>query len=346
MTSLGAFEEDISKVMQASPLLMWTADPSHRCNYCNPAGLDFFGHSMEEFSGESWQRFLHPEDRERVLANVLRAMTPQHPTIRQEFRGRRKDGRFAWVLEISSPRYNPEGDFLGYIGFETDITEQKAREAELLQHNQFLREEIVKVSEWEKTRIGRDLHDSLSQSLLGLSLKSALLERKLKKRDLPEFYVAKEINADLTRLMATTRKLSQFLFPITLTQKDFMEALRDLAGQVRACFSVSLSLDVEDSAATFDPEKSLHLYRIIQEAVTNAVRHGRARKISISLRNVLHGKRLLQVRDDGAGIKNLSLITEGMGLHIMRFRARLIGAELEIERDEKKGTLVSCYFTA
>ncbi|HKY62970.1 MAG TPA: PAS domain-containing sensor histidine kinase [bacterium] len=343
MNNMPNIEEEYAKVLDASPLIFWANDQNNQCIYGNKAGLDFLGRSFEELSGEQWLDFVHPEDLDGILKTTMIRLCSR-PTQRDEFRARLKNGKWAWMLQIAAPRFNPAGTFLGYTGSLIDVTEQKSREEALKKKQSHLEAEIVKISEWERSRIGRDLHDSLTQMLLGISLKSMLLGRKLQKKDLPEFYTAQEVAREIDQAISATRKLSQSLFPVALTKMDFLDALRDMSEQVRTLLGAELRIGLPEGSQSYDPEVAIHLYRIVQEAVTNAIRHGRARRIEVAFRISGTGRNCLEIRDDGTGGDPKSR-SSGLGLHIMEYRARAIGGEIEIGPG-KKGFTVRCHYPA
>ncbi|HEX5035283.1 MAG TPA: sensor histidine kinase, partial [bacterium] len=215
-------------------------------------------------------------------------------------------------------------------------------EEELKAAQKRLEREVLQISDREAFRIGRDLHDEMSQHLLGIALKGMLLERKLKKRGLAEVSVVHEITEEINQAIAKTRKISQSLFPQAFGKKDFLAALGDLAEKIRTSFGATLHFKIGADRLNLDPEKAVHLYRIVQEAATNSIRHGRAENIDVSIRNAEGGRSLLEIRDDGSGFAQPFEPAEGLGLQIMEYRARMIGGRLEIKRSEAGGTVVRC----
>ncbi len=328
--------------LDAPQIMIWMTNEKHQCVYGNEALLDYFGFSLEMIQGLNWLETIHPEDRDRIRRNQEFAAR-NFQNFRQEYRTKGK-GRndYIWVLDLSVPRFDAKGEFLGYIGSVMDITQQKQQEEELKEHQKRLEREILQISDREKFRIGRDLHDEMSQHLLGVALKGMLLERKLKKRGLPEALVAHEVTAEINKVIAKTRKVSQSLFPMALSKKDFLAVLRELAEKVRNSFKVSLKLKIAPDQLSLEPEKAVHLYRIIQEAVTNSIRHGRAEHIEVSIKNGAKGRSRLEVRDDGSGIPEPFHPSEGLGLQIMEYRAHMIEGQIEIKRNGDGGTVLKC----
>lgn len=328
--------------LDAPQIMIWMTNEKHQCVYGNQALFDYFGFSLEMIEGLNWLETIHPDDRDRIRRNQEFA-AGHYQNFRQEYRTKGKDRKdYIWVLDLSVPRFGAQGEFLGYIGSVMDITQQKLQEEELKTAQRRLEREILQVSDREAFRIGRDLHDEMSQHLLGIALKGMLLERKLKKRNLPEVSVVQEMTEEINQAIAKTRKIAQSLFPQALGKKDFLAALGDLTEKIRTSFGANLQLKIGAERLTLDPEKAVHLYRIIQEAVTNSIRHGRAENIEVVIRNAEGGRSLLEVRDDGSGFAQPFEPAEGLGLQIMEYRARMIGGRLEIKRSEAGGIVVRC----
>jgi len=223
-----------------------------------------------------------------------------------------------------------------------EIDELKALEQDLRIKHRHLEKEVVEISDRERSRIGQDLHDNLSQHLFGISARMVLLERGLHEENSSQLQVSQEIAVEIRKLISKTRKFSQSLFPISLDKEDFPSVLQGLADQVQHLFGATLVFN-ENIKSDLSPEKTIHLYRIIQEAIGNSIRHGYANRIEVSLRKE-GGKTKLEVRDDGIGIPDQPKKGDGMGLHIMEYRSKLIGGGIEIRRHEEGGTAVICYY--
>jgi two-component system sensor kinase FixL len=203
-----------------------------------------------------------------------------------------------------------------------------------------LEREMVDISERERKRIGYDLHDGLGQQLTGAALAVQVVREKIAKRDLPEA-------ADLARAVgliedgiAISRKLAQSLQPVEEQAGGLMEALQRLSDTTTELFKIQCRFDCEFPIVIHDLSTADNLYRISQEAVSNAVKHGHAHNIVISLEDRDQAT-VLSITDDGTGILD-QVQSGGMGLKIMAQRARLIGAKLGITRTRLRGTIVMC----
>lgn len=210
----------------------------------------------------------------------------------------------------------------------------------LLEHSERLEEEIVTISDAEQRRIGQDLHDGLCQYLAGLSCSATMLRDDLQKLNLAsEAGAARDLAAMLQDAVVQTRDLARGLVPARVAQVGLALALEALAQSVSRMHGIACTFHPEGALPHCDDHAAVHLYRIAQEAINNAIRHGNARAIAISLR-IKREWMELRVSDDGVGLgKNGAA---GIGLDIMRYRARLVGGELTIAQPEKGGTVVSC----
>jgi two-component system, NarL family, sensor histidine kinase FusK len=203
-----------------------------------------------------------------------------------------------------------------------------------------LEKELIDAGERERLRLGRDLHDDLGQLLAGIAFLSSAVEKKLSAQSLPETTAAKEIRSLVQEAIAKTHRLTLGLTPVTLGEGGFLTSVQELAAMTERVFDVPCTLEYEQLLVVDRPVAATNLYRIIQEAISNAVRHGKAHGIVISL--ILRGDRLiLKVRDDGVGIAARPAQGEGLGLSIMKHRAEQLGGTLEIEPD-RGGTTVIC----
>jgi signal transduction histidine kinase len=224
------------------------------------------------------------------------------------------------------------------------------RTVDLSRANQSLREEMVErmrlekelidAGERERLRLGRDLHDDLGQLLTGIAFLSSAAEKKLSARSLPETTAVKEIRALVQEAIAKTHSLTLGLTPVTLGEGGFLTSIQELAAMTERVFDVKCALEYDEPFVVDRPVAATNLYRIVQESISNAVRHGRARGIVFSL--ALLGERLiLTVRDDGVGLEARATKREGIGVSIMKHRAEQLGGTLEVQPDSS-GTTVVC----
>jgi signal transduction histidine kinase len=204
--------------------------------------------------------------------------------------------------------------------------------------------EIVEIANRERERLGRELHDGLCQSLAGIAALSAALSRSLAANADPAgSATAAEIAGLLSQTIGQARDLAHGLGPIGRDGADLADALETLVGSTRYLFRVSCTLDCDRFGARLGHDTESHLYRIAQEAVRNAIAHGRADRIDISLTRDV-GTGALSIRDNGVGLPEGVRRSGGSGLHTMDYRARAIRGSFEAMRHPPRGTLVTCIF--
>lgn len=208
-----------------------------------------------------------------------------------------------------------------------------------------IEKELLDISHREQSRIGQDLHDGLGQHLTGISFLSRALEKKLKARGLPEAVEAGEVSRLVLQALAQTRSLARGLFPVELESKGLIAAFRELVATVEKLFGVSCVLECDEAADITDQTVATHLFRLAQEALSNAVRHGKAKHIVVELQ--LTGSHIsLAIRDDGVGFPKDKPASTGLGLKIMQYRAQRVGGIFDVSPGPGGGTVVTCVFNA
>jgi len=230
-----------------------------------------------------------------------------------------------------SPTYDKEGRARGYIGIGIDITER-----------QELERQIVELSDYEQARMGQEIHDGLCQQLVSLAFDANGLVRALSSIARPEAAAARRIALELDHAITEARRLARGLFPLPLDIEGLPGALELLARTTADRFHIQCRCESTSRVMLRNSAEATHLYRIAQEAVNNALKHGRAR--TIAMRLVAQNDRLeLRVEDDGTGMPgSQSQPKGGMGIQIMQYRARSMGGSLLVAARASGGTVISC----
>jgi signal transduction histidine kinase len=224
---------------------------------------------------------------------------------------------------------------------EERVRQRTATLTEEMTERRRLEKEILKISEQERRAIGRDLHDSLGQHLTAAALAGQVLAEKLDARSLPEVADARKVVELVEDGVELTRSLARGLHPLDINADGFVTSLRELAVAVSDRFKVTCQFECNQNVPIEDGATATNLYRIAQEAVTNAVKHGHAREIQIELSRSDAGT-CLAVTDDGNGLPEPRPKTDGMGLRIMSYRANIIGGKFTVSRGAASGTIVTC----
>jgi len=223
---------------------------------------------------------------------------------------------------------------------ESRVGQRTAALAAEIERCQQLEREILIISEREQQRIGHDLHDTLCQHLTGTAIACTILGEKLTADSRPEVEDATQIVGLIEEGIVIARNLARGLFPVEIEGEGLLSALRELATTHDGRNGIACRFEGKRPPLIHDTFAAAHLYRVAQEAVRNAALHSGARNIVIGLAEE-GGSATLSVRDDGRGIPNPSEGRKGMGLHIMRHRARMIGAVFGIESNAH-GTVIAC----
>ena len=207
-----------------------------------------------------------------------------------------------------------------------------------------LEKEVLEIAAREQRRMGQELHDGLGQLLTGLMCLSGSLSRNLQQAAPSHVGEADEITQITRHAMTEVRALARGLMPVDLDSRGLAAALQELAYDCENLFNVACDCFCDDQVRVEDPVSSLQLYRITQEAVSNAVRHGQASLIRIHLGLDASGSGLLTIQDEGRGFQPGAKPGTGMGLRIMKYRAETIGGLLEIHTRRAQGTTITCRF--
>jgi len=204
-----------------------------------------------------------------------------------------------------------------------------------------LEKEILEVSEREQRRIGRDLHDSLCQHFTGTALACRVLEEKLAAKSLPESAQMANIVNLVEDGIGMARSLARGISPVEMEAEGLVAAFQIFAANITKLSKVRCVFENNSPISIPDAATATHLYRIAQEAVTNAMRHGKASRIDISLSS-RNGQINLTIEDDGVGLPESWETGPGLGTRIMAHRAAMIGGTFSIEPNPTGGTLVTC----
>lgn len=211
-----------------------------------------------------------------------------------------------------------------------------------IQERTRLQKELLETSERVQRRIGYDLHDGLCQHLTGTAFAGHVLGQKLAAQSLPEAAEADRLVELIEEAIELTRSLARGLHPVEIPAGGLADSFQELATVASDRFKVSCQFECHQAAPLSDVNAATHLYRIAQEAITNAVRHGKARHINLRLDSTDH-EIVLTITDDGIGLPENARTGPGLGLRIMAYRASIIGATFDIVRlSYLSGTRVIC----
>jgi signal transduction histidine kinase len=226
-------------------------------------------------------------------------------------------------------------------GLEVRVRERAAALTREIAERERLQRDLLEISETEQRRIGQDLHDGLCQHLVGTALTCQALHEELAEKGLGEADRAQKIVKLIEEGVTLSRRSAKGLHPVEMDAEGLMLALDEFATTASKLFNVSCLFECESPVLIHDDATAGQFFRIAQEAVRNAINHGRAQTIMIQL-NTLENGLELRIVDDGIGLASAAPSHEGLGLRIMHDRACVIGAVLDVRPGDEGGTVVAC----
>src|ERR1700739_4200292 len=322
----------VSAILDTVGALVTVLDPEGRIVLFNRACELTTAYSLEEVRGKHiWEFFQQEEEAARarsVLSQLTADLLPQY--FQSHWATRHNTHRLiAWSCSML-PANDGASNYIIATGI--DITEREQLERALLE-----------ISAREQRRIGQDLHDGLGQHLTGIAFMRKAHEAKLAEKQMADAADAAKIVKLVNEAIHKTRILARGLLPVVSDSQGLMSALEVWAGEVEDLFGISCRFQCASAVLIHDDAMATHLYHIAQEAVNNAIKHGRARSISIVLA-AENGWGTLLISDNGTGIAEHRTPNQGMGLHIMSYRAGMSGGRLEVRPNLPHGTCITCMF--
>lgn len=323
----------VSAILDTVGALVIVLGPGGKIIRSNRACERITGYSAEEMRDKSfWDLFMAPEEGARLQAR--RANRESKRKMRGEFEGDllAADGsrrRIAWTSRVlPATAASPPC----VIATGIDITERKRTE-----------QAVLEVGASVQRQIGQDLHDGLGQHLTGIAFMSKVLEQKLADGSHAEAAEAAKIVRLVNEAVHKTRELARGLLPVVSDADGLMSALTQWSREVEDLFHIPCRFICLEPVRVTDVGAATHLYHIAHEAVNNALRHAAPTTMVVSLCRS-NGMGVLTVEDDGVGVSQVQPGRAGLGLHIMRYRANIIGGTLEVRRGAVSGTVVCCRF--
>lgn len=311
-------EEKYRSVMEATPDPVVVYDMKGRVAYMNPAFTSVFGYSLEESLGQNMDHFI-PNQYQHPARQNIKTILAGRILPKTESQRISKTGEYIDVAIRGAVYLNRDGQPAGSVITHQDITLVKR-----------LEKAVMETGEKERQKIGNDLHDDLCPHLIGIEGLTKVLKRKLASSPDPDGVLADKVISLIKEAIQKTRLMAQGLCPAYFNH-SLESALEKLADRTRIRHQIDCRFEPAADICIENSTVNTNIYHIVQEAVQNAIRHGKAGIIVIRVRNE-NGLCIIEVQDNGIGM-DLSLHNQGMGLHIMEYRAGLINANLTIRSD-------------
>jgi two-component system, sensor histidine kinase PdtaS len=325
-----------------APVMLWMAGIDSECCFFNQGWLEFAGRPLEKEIGVGWAERVHHEDFQSCMDVYLSSFVAQQ-SFRMEYRLRRADGQYRWVLDSGVPRYEPDGSFAGYIGSCIDISEIREAREQLERTSEILEARVVERTEelarrvQEREVLVREVHHRVKNNLQLVSSLLSIQGRQLKERHL------RQALEECQGRVQTIALIHQRLYQSTdLAHVQFAQYARSLAASVFQASGVSpaaIALEMDLENVSLSVERAIPCGLILNELLTNALKHafpdGRRGVVRVDIHRTPVDRLQLVVSDDGSGLPPSihPRDTSSLGLQLVGTLAEQLDADLHIERD-------------
>jgi PAS domain S-box-containing protein len=289
-----------------------------------------YGYSKAEAMKMNIRRII-PEHRQDEMRSLTERVLKGENIELFETQHIAKNNRILDISLTATLLKDEKGQPFAITTTERDITERRR-----------LEKEILDITEREREQIGQEMHDGMGQVLTGIAVKCKGLALKLKGKS-SEMKHALEISTLANKAIVQTRDLARMLYPVDIETGGLVSALKMLASNTEKILGVTCQFQCGKFVSVENLVEAKQIYRIVQEAITNAIKHGKAKNISIKL-HLTKSKTVMLVKNDGRTFQKLRPKSKGLGLKIMKYRTDLIGGSLDIRKGSKGGTVVTCAF--
>lgn len=320
-------------VANTAPVMIWMSSPDRLCTYCNKPWLEFTGRHLGAGLGNGCAECVHPEDRP-VYADAYTRAFDRCQSFTTEYRLRRHDGEYRWILATVVPRFESADSFTGYICSAVDVTDRKRAEESLSS----LSGRLIQAQEQERHHIARELHDDISQKLVLLSI-----ELQQFADSLPDSLVQLQNQIEplmkrISEISSDTHALTHRLHSSKLGTLGLVAAIRGFCRELADQRDVKIDFTYREVPDILPPQVSLCLFRVLQEGLSNAVKHSGVRRFNVQLEG-LPNQLQLTVRDAGVGFDpSMAMHNEGLGLISMRERISNLKGTISIVSKPLGGT--------
>ena len=328
-------EKRFRVMVDTAPSLVWMCDAQGKITYLNESRLVFTGLHPNAAHSDSWNEYIHPDDLKNLLDTVSQALKTQQ-RFSMEYRLRRSDGVYRWMLDVAAPRVNGDGSFAGFIGSGTDTTDQKLAQKAL----EKVSGQLIEAQEKERGRIARDLHDDICQRLALLAMEISLVNRTADGSAETTKQRLQEIQRHCCEIAGDVQSLSHQLHSSKLDYLGVVAAIKGFCDDFSRQHEVSIKITDANVPRELPQDISLCLFRVAQEALHNAVKYSGTNQFSVRVLGMGDCVQLV-VSDAGAGFDvEAAKRNRGLGLVSMQERVHLVHGTLSVESQPGKGTRI------
>jgi PAS domain S-box-containing protein len=331
-------EERFRLLANNAPVLIWTSGTDKLCDYVNRGWLEFTGRTLDQELGNAWAEGIHGEDVKFAMDTYANAFDRREP-FKMEYRLRRNDGEYRWMVDRGVPRFHPDGSFVGYVGCCSDITERKLAADALAT----LSGQLIAAQEEERRRVAREIHDDYQQRLAMVANDIDGLRQHLGKLPGETNQRLRHLWNEVSELSADLHSLSHRLHSSTLETLGLVAGVSAFCREFQQQQELTIDFTHENVPRGIPPDVGLCLFRVAQEALRNVKRHSGASHAEVKLEG--RGEELyISISDRGIGFdRNLRSPSAGIGIRSMEERLRILGGHLEVHSQGSDGTTIEAW---
>lgn len=328
-------EDRFQLVANAAPVMIWMSGPDKLCNYFNQRWLEFTGRAFEQELGNGWAEGVHPDDLIACIKTYTESFNRRDP-FEMQYRLRRDDGEYRWVLDRGVPRFNSDNSFAGYIGTCADITEKRLVQEALSD----IGRKLIEAQEEERAWIARELHDDINQRIAVMAVELEQWDQHLCDSGPDGREHIQRVRERLLDLGKDVQSLSHRLHSSKLELLGLVAAARSFCREFSEQHKVEVEFSQRDVPRNLPKETSLCLYRVLQEALQNALKHSGVRRFRVDMRGSSEEIQM-EISDQGVGFAEHDTVNrDGLGLISMRERLQMVKGEFSIKTEPGRGTTV------
>jgi PAS domain S-box-containing protein len=324
-------EERFRLLADATPAMIWMCDAEGKITYVNSRALAFSAPNPTAGHGAKWMGGIHPDDLPDMSKTIATALKTRQP-FSYEYRLRRSDGAYRWMLDVALPRMNGDGSFAGFVGAAIDSTDQKLAQQAL----ERVSGQLIEAQEKERRRIARELHDNICQRLGLLSLEIDQANRNSNGARMN----LEDIGKHCDDIANEAQAISHQLHSSKLDYLGMVAALKSFCEEFSKQHHVDVEFIGRDVPENLSRDISLSLFRVTQEALNNSAKYSATGRFAVEVRGSA-GEVRLEVRDWGKGFDvEEAKQNRGLGLVSMQERVNLVGGRFSIESNPGEGTII------